>query len=155
MSLLKSLRDDLRQVIDTGSAAGAALPATRSGWHRCVHRAMRIADELGMQVTWQVAAEWQQRPSALQCMGLIRFLEEAFTNVLKHSQARSLLVRCHQPEPDVLVLSVEDDGLGFDVQAVMDAGLSVGMRSMRSRMARIGGKLQVQSRPGCTLLTAR
>lgn len=155
MSLLKSLRDDLRQVIDTGSAAGATLPDTPAQWLAPLrHRAMRIADELGMQVTWQVAAEWQQRPSALQGMGLIRFLEEAFTNVLKHSQARSLLVRCHQPAPDVLVLSVEDDGLGFDVQAVMDAGLSVGMRSMQSRMARIGGKLQVQSRPGCTLLTA-
>lgn len=155
MSLLKTLRDDLRQVIDTGSSAGVTVPDTPGQWLAPLrHRFMRILDEVGMQGQWHMPAHWQQRPSALQCLGLTRFLEEAFANVLKHSQARRMQVRCWQPTPDTLALSVEDDGLGFDVPAVLQAGMSVGMRSMQARMARIGGRLEVQSEPGCTRLTA-
>ncbi|MEG2050151.1 MAG: histidine kinase, partial [Comamonas sp.] len=155
MSLLKTLRDDLRQVIDTGSSAGVTVPDTPGQWLAPLrHRFMRILDEVGMQGQWHMPAHWQQRPSALQCLGLIRFLEEAFANVLKHSQARRMQVRCWQPTPDTLALSVEDDGLGFDVPAVLQAGMSVGMRSMQARMVRIGGRLEVQSAPGCTRLTA-
>lgn len=155
MSLLKTLRDDLRQVIDTGSSAAVTVPETPGQWLAPLrHRFMRILDEVGMQGRWQMEPAWQQRPSALQCMELVRFLEEAFANVLKHSQARSLSVRCWQPTADTLALCVSDDGLGFDVPSVQAAGMSVGMRSMQSRVARIGGRLEVQSVPGCTQLTA-
>ena len=155
MSLLKTLRDDLRQVIDTGSSAAVTVPDTPGQWLAPLrHRFMRILDEVGMQGRWQMESAWQQRPSALQCMALVRFLEEAFANVLKHSQARSVSIRCWQPTADTLALSVTDDGLGFDVPSVQAAGMSVGMRSMQARVARIGGRLEVQSIPGCTQLTA-
>ena len=52
-----------------------------------------------------------------------------------------------------LTLRIVDDGMGFDVQAVQDAGVSVGMRSMQARMQRVGGELQVRSAPGATVLT--
>ena len=44
-------------------------------------------------------------------------------------------------------------GVGFDVQAVKHAGLSVGMRSMVARAERIGGKLEVVSSSSGTKLT--
>ena len=43
--------------------------------------------------------------------------------------------------------------MGFDVQAVQHAGLSVGMRSMTARAERMGGQLQVASGPTGTTLT--
>ncbi|MNH48100.1 Histidine kinase-, DNA gyrase B-, and HSP90-like ATPase [compost metagenome] len=45
----------------------------------------------------------------------------------------------------MLCLRIEDDGVGFDVQAVQHAGLSVGMRSMAARAERMGGTLEVES----------
>lgn len=152
LSLLKVLRDDLRQVIDHGSSAGAIVPETPVQWAAPLrHRFTRILDEMGVASEWRVAPQWPDRPSALQCLGLTRLVEEALSNVIKHSQARHLRVDV-QPSPGLLSVRIEDDGVGFDVAAVRGAGLSVGMRSMASRAERMGGTLQVESAPGRTVV---
>lgn len=146
LSLLKVLRDDLRQVIDHGSSAGAQVPETPVQWAAPLrHRFTRIFDEIGVASKWDMPLQWQGRPSALQCMGLTRLVEEALSNTIKHSRAQQVRVQCTQPQPGVLCLRIEDDGVGFDVQAVQHAGLSVGMRSMAARAERMGGTLEVES----------
>ena len=156
MALLKMLRDDLRQVIDSGSSSGVTVPETPGHWVAPLrHRFTRVLDELGVQSHWRVDAQWKTAPTALQCLGMLRFLEEAFTNIIKHAHARHVQVVCTQPDAHSWVLSVQDDGVGFHVGAVMQAGMSVGMRSMQTRMARLGGRVEVLSQPGCTVLTAR
>ena len=151
LSLLKVLRDDLRQVIDHGSSAGASVPETPVQWVAPLrHRFTRILDEIGIQSTWQIEPHWrdaQARPSALQCLGLTRVVEEALSNVIKHSGAGQVRVQCEQPQPGCFTVRIQDDGVGFDVQAVQSAGLSVGMRSMTARAARMGGQLRVTSGP--------
>ena len=117
------------------------------------HRFTRILDDMGVQTQWNIAAQWQGRPSALQCLGLTRLLEEALSNVIKHSRARHVRIECTQPQPDTLHLCIDDDGVGFDVQAVQHAGLSVGMRSMAARAERMGGMLEVVSGVSGTRLT--
>ncbi|MGE8318230.1 MAG: sensor histidine kinase [Comamonas sp.] len=156
LSLLKSLRDDLRQVIDHGSSAGASVPATPVQWAAPLrHRFTRILDELGVASQWNIAPQWAEsyRPSALQCLGLTRLVEEALSNVIKHSRARHLRVDCAQPRPGVLAIGIEDDGIGFDLGAVQRAGLSVGMRSMAARAERIGGLLTLESGPCGTVVS--
>ena len=156
LSLLKVLRDDLRQVIDQGSSAGALVPNTPLQWAAPVrHRFTRILDDMDVQTQWAMAAHWLGRPTALQCLGLTRLLEEALSNVVKHSRARHVRISCAQPQPDTLHLCIEDDGVGFDVQAVQHAGLSVGMRSMAARAERMGGTLQVVSGVSGTQLTVQ
>ena len=156
LSLLKMLRDDLRQVIDQGSSAGAQVPATPVQWAAPLrHRFTRILDEMGVTSLWDMPPHWQGRPSALQCLGLTRLVEEALSNSIKHSRARQVRVECTQPQPNTLLLCVEDDGVGFDVQAVQHAGLSVGMRSMVTRAERIGGTLEVVSSSAGTKLTVK
>jgi signal transduction histidine kinase len=146
LSLLKALRDDLRQVIDHGSSASAAVPETPVQWAAPLrHRFTRILDEMGVTSQWHVAPQWRERPSALPCLVLTRVVEEALSNVIKHSQARRVRVACTQPLPDTLVVRVEDDGVGFDVAAVREAGQSVGMRSMAARAERIGARLEIES----------
>ena len=107
---------------------------------------------MGVTSKWDMPLQWQGRPSALQCLGLTRLVEEALSNTIKHSGARQVRVQCTQPQPGVLCLRIEDDGVGFDVQAVQQAGLSVGMRSMAARAERMGGTLEVVSSAAGTVV---
>lgn len=153
LSMLKTLRDDLRQIIDSGSGNGAVVPDTPVEWLAPLrHRVTRILEELEIQVQWQIDAQWQHRPAATHCLGMLRCLEEACANIIKHSNARCVQVVCTQSPEGALLLRVQDDGVGFNVQAVQQSGLSVGMRSMQVRAERMGAQLQVQSRPGCTVV---
>lgn len=70
LSLLKVLRDDLRQVIDHGSSAGAQVPDTPVQQAAPLrHRFTLLFDEMGVASQWRIAPQWQGRPSALQCLG--------------------------------------------------------------------------------------
>lgn len=76
--------------------------------------------------------------------------EEAVNNARKHAEAEHIWVRLHREGED-LVLSVDDDGVGFNVGAV-DAGYeqrgSLGMVSMRERTELVGGSLRIDSVEG-------
>ncbi|WP_353235503.1 ATP-binding protein [Diaphorobacter ruginosibacter] len=153
MSLFKVLRDDLRQVIDHGSSAGAAVPETPVAWMAPLrHRFSNILDDLGIGSQWSIPRRWVSRPTAVQCLALTRVTEEALSNIIKHSRARQVRVTCGVTEGGMLALSIEDDGAGFDVDAVRRAGLSVGLRSMEARAQRMGARLTVTSRPGATAI---
>lgn len=153
LSMLKLMRDDLRQLID--HSGHTETPATPGAWAAPLrHRFTGLFDALDIRSDWLIPAHWQQRPSALQCLGLTRVVEEALTNVLKHSGATQVRVELLQPQPQRLQLRVRDNGVGFDVPGVQQHGLGVGMRSMRARLERFHGTLQIQSAPGATLLEA-
>jgi len=79
---------------------------------------------------------------------LLRVVQEALTNVRKHAGAT--LVRVELKERDgTPVLSVIDDGTGFDPTSVGPALMSgFGLRSMRERVELLGGTLDVQTAPG-------
>ena len=74
---------------------------------------------------------------------IYRVVQEALHNCARHSHARSVTVQVRQ-EPFKIVLSVEDDGRGFDARRVRGLGL-VGMQE---RVHHLGGAFQVGSRPG-------
>ena len=74
-----------------------------------------------------------------------RVTQEAITNTLKYAQATSLRVRLRQ-EDGMAVVSIEDDGLGFD-PGVLRIG-SHGLRGMRFRVEASGGTLSLASSPG-------
>jgi signal transduction histidine kinase len=79
---------------------------------------------------------------------LLRVVQEALTNVRKHAQATSAAVRIDSEEGQVRVV-IADDGNGFDASRVdRDEGRSFGLRSMRERVERAGGRLGVESTPG-------
>jgi signal transduction histidine kinase len=72
--------------------------------------------------------------------------QEALANVVKHARAGSATVRI-AAEGDIVSMEVSDDGRGFDPAAVGPEHF--GLRSMRGRVADLGGRLQVTSAPGC------
>lgn len=156
LSMLKLIRNDLRQTIDSNTSPQIKVPASQQEWLAPLrHRFSTLLDTLDIQCEWQFASAWRTAPNALQYLAMTRLIEEALTNVIKHSQASQVRFYSHQPEADVLVLEIEDNGVGFDVEAVDASGLGIGMRSMATRIARVGGALQIESRPGRTLLTTR
>ena len=75
-----------------------------------------------------------------------RIIQEALTNVTKHAQATLCRVLLQRLRSGVLI-TVEDNGIGFDVQNVRDAGAraGLGLVSARERAAQVGGTLRVES----------
>ena len=152
LSMLKLMRDDLRQMIDTGTSTAIQVPETPMQWLAPLrHRFARLFEELDIQVKWCLPEYWTHAPSPIQCLTLTRVLEEALTNVIKHSAAQHVWVQFHC-DASQLTLMVEDDGIGFDVDASQQSGISIGMNSMRTRVARMNGQLTLHSQPGCTRL---
>ncbi|MBW6468716.1 MAG: GAF domain-containing sensor histidine kinase [Coriobacteriia bacterium] len=81
---------------------------------------------------------------------LYRVAKEATSNVIRHAGAGSVKVQVDY-QPLAVVLTVTDDGSGFDVEEVrrMTAHRgSVGLHSIAERVRAEGGKLEVRSRPG-------
>lgn len=73
-----------------------------------------------------------------------RVVQEALQNALKHSRATE--VRLHlRGSPGKLAVTITDDGVGFDLDAV---SLGVGLESMHERIEAAGGSLDIHSRRG-------
>lgn len=155
LSMFKLMRDDLRQMIDHGTSSSLQVPETPAQWIAPLrHRFGRLFEELELKARWLIPAHWSCVPSPIQCLTLTRVLEEALTNVIKHSRASCVTVEMQQPNAGSLLLSVSDDGIGFDVHAIQHHSMGVGMRSMLARMERVHGLLQIQSPAKGTVLTA-
>lgn len=77
---------------------------------------------------------------------LYRVIQELVQNIIKHAQATEMTIQLVRHEAEVTLL-VEDNGVGFDPAALgPDAG--IGLRNIESRVAYLGGSLQVDARPG-------
>jgi signal transduction histidine kinase len=75
---------------------------------------------------------------------LYRIVQEALTNVIKHSRASRVSVLLMR-KPDTVAAVIEDDGVGFDPDRARDGGL--GLIGMRERIALLDGHLTVESAP--------
>jgi signal transduction histidine kinase len=71
---------------------------------------------------------------------------EAFNNVVKHAQARSVDVRLRFGDGSVR-LEVRDDGVGFEFAGARQSG-GLGLRGLEERVGRLHGKLDIASVPG-------
>lgn len=76
---------------------------------------------------------------------LYRCIQEALTNILKHSRATRVLVKIDCPGNEITV-DIIDDGIGFDPDSTGHGG--VGMASMKKRITMMGGKFQIYSTRG-------
>ena len=118
------------------------LPALRWAVEQSLARA-------GLAVQWHDGLAGQRLEPEIE-MACFRIAQEAFTNILRHAQARSVTVDVRQAG-DQLLLTVQDDGCGFDVaemRARATAGTSIGVLGMQERAALAGGQLQIESAPG-------
>jgi signal transduction histidine kinase len=83
-------------------------------------------------------------PDVEQC--LFRVAQEALENIVRHAEAQHIGVKLVR-EDNHLILSVSDDGRGFDPTQV-DTDKHFGLRGLRERVAMFAGELQIHSQAG-------
>ena len=111
---------------------------------------VKMKDTHGTTVIVETQPEAEVLLSEQQQGMLFYIMEEAANNARKYSQAPKITLRLFR-ENQYAVAEVEDNGVGFDVNAVMsryDERGSLGMINMRERAQAIGGQLTIDSRIG-------
>jgi len=167
---LTALLMDVQNLAENSPPAGvfrASLQKVKNLAENCVNEVRNMAlllrpsmlDDLGL----IAALEWQGREVSKRT-GLVvdviddhfadnlpenyktcvyRVVQEALNNCAKHARARHVHIRV-QEDARRFVLSIEDDGIGFD--PLRQRGL--GFLGMHERVTRLGGTLRVDSSPG-------
>jgi len=138
--------DDLRMLMDNAdpqSTFSDRLAAWRSRWDARLGL-------LGIELHWQLGDDVDgltlSGDTALQ---LLRVVQEACTNVIKHAQATAIWLtakRSMRPEGEALFIEIRDNGQGFAQPSVSARGR--GLANMRFRAKQIGAELAIAPPPG-------
>ena len=120
------------------------------------------AERSGIAVRLDVSKEFGRLAPSIELV-LFRVVQEALTNISRHSQSTTARIRL-QHRPSVggsqAILTIEDSGKGFTASGSMVGSLDgeirpgVGLAGMRERLAQVGGRLEIASAPGNTTITA-
>lgn len=139
---LKSLRDDLHLVINTTThaVAGDLLEPLESLKHRWSDR----MDAAGIASHWRLADIDRVQLPPGQGLDVLRFIQEALTNALKHSEAECVHIDVRGTGA-ALRVEIRDDGCGFDASSHPNG---VGLASLASRADRLDAKFVIDAAPG-------
>jgi signal transduction histidine kinase len=83
-------------------------------------------------------------------INLYRMIQEGLNNIHKHAEATRAVVKLTAAYPHI-ILRIEDNGRGFDVQKrarEVDSEKRMGLRSLQERTDLLGGAMIVTSKPG-------
>ena len=75
-------------------------------------------------------------------------VKEALHNVVKHAQARQVIIQMETGK--TLFISISDDGTGFDQKDIRPYGN--GLNNMKKRMENIEGTLEIKNGNGTTII---
>ncbi len=145
---LQECLDDLRLVMDA-SSSHERLDAALAAWR---HRWDTRLELLGVVLHWRVQDPLDDGLGAQAVLHLLRVLQEAVTNALKHAQATRVEVfvalEALSNEAPHLVLQIRDNGRGWTPNAHPSPSQGRGLVSMRQRAQTLGATLAIQSAPG-------
>lgn len=79
-------------------------------------------------------------------LAAVQILQEGLVNALKHAQGSTVVIRVEETDGFVHIV-IEDDGTGFDPATSVDDEHH-GMRLMRERAERVGGRIELDTLPG-------
>jgi signal transduction histidine kinase len=138
--MLRQCIEDLRLTIDsTDAAAGGDLVTLLATLRFRVGNRLAAA---GIAMTWEVGEipplPWLTADAALQ---VLRIVQEALTNVIKHARASRVRLSITQAD-DVVRVLIEDNGHGF---GATDQHAGRGLANQRRRAAAIGAAVEVRS----------
>lgn len=141
-TVLRGCLDDLRLVIDSLEPIDHDLVTLLATFR---YRLGDRLDRAGIRLEW-VAAEVPSLPwlNAPQALDVLRIVQEAVANVLKHAAASHLRIviagdGAEGELPSSVVIRVEDDGRGLEPRGPLDGR---GMKHMRQRAARLGSAVE-------------
>jgi signal transduction histidine kinase len=149
-TVLRESIDDLKLTIDSLEPMGDDL-LTLLGTLR--YRLGKRLETAGIKLEWQVQEtpplRWLNPTASLQ---ILRILQEALTNTLKHAQATVIRVETGVSDNDVFIRLI-DNGRGFNVDAAQSEAHGRGLQNLHRRASLIGGSVQLQSQAGQTVVT--
>lgn len=137
--IIQDCIDDLKLTIDSMEPIDADLLLVLAMLR---YRLEPKLQQSGIQLDWQVESippmEWLRPESALQ---ILRIIQEAFTNIIKHAQATHVVLKCTCSKNCVSVC-IEDNGIGIDLEK---ARLNRGILNMRRRAEQLGATISWKS----------
>ncbi len=105
-------------------------------------QAREVSRQTGLRVDVAADGVSDQLPEEFKTC-IYRVVQEALHNITRHAAAGSVRIAAQQ-EPGRLLLSIQDDGRGFDVRR----SRGLGLLGMEERVAHLGGTLRLVSTPG-------
>jgi PAS domain S-box-containing protein len=108
--------------------------------------AARASERYGVRVDFDTSLDEPLRLNETAATHVYRIVQEALTNVVRHSRASEVAIRL-ETRGGELHLRVDDNGLGFP-QPVPDAAGGLGLKIMRYRAQMLGGDLVIESAQG-------
>lgn len=139
--VLKGCIDDLKLAIDSMETADADLLLLLATLR---FRLEPRLESTGIALVWDVQEappmDWLDPKNALH---ILRILQEAFTNIIKHTQATEIRVATRIEDGYVVVI-IEDNGQGFDFDGAIKRG-GKGLSNQQRRAEAISGKVQWKS----------
>jgi len=113
----------------------------------------RFTAQTNIQVVFKHTGLNQRFPLEVET-AIYRIVQEALTNVVRHAKVSEVTVRIWLDEK-MLGVQVEDYGIGFNSEALLNIGASSGLAGMRERAVLLGGQFTIETSPGAgTRLTA-
>ena len=117
-----------------------------------VHALQQTFEELkgdGIACDFKTTGESIRLPESIE-LAVYRVVQEALTNIRKHSEASAVSL-CVRFEPEILSVEVSDNGKGFNLSKTMGNGISLGhmgLLGMNERVTALGGTLRTKTKPG-------
>jgi len=108
-----------------------------------------LKDQMGLDVRFVVEGEERQLGQLIN-LAVFRIAQESLTNIRKYAQCGTAWVHLKYLE-DKVILIVEDDGIGFDIDRVAEGHkqyASFGQLGMQERADDINGNLEITSATG-------
>ncbi|KSV17192.1 histidine kinase [Dehalococcoides mccartyi] len=105
----------------------------------------RFTSQTGINVNFQHAG-LKRKFSPQLGTAVYRIIQEALTNVVRYAGVDNVLVRA-KADKNQLALVIQDKGKGFN-PAQRATGMSSGLKGMKERVRFLGGKLDIESKPG-------
>jgi signal transduction histidine kinase len=135
---LSDIQADLHLIVDTLNQPAPALKDCLADMRYRLSR--RIPAE-HVKLHWRVSLDSAPQLSSRETLHVLRVLQEAINNALRHAKASNIWITANHDEVSgVLTASVRDDGLGMN-----DCGSSGrGITNMQHRMREIGAALDVR-----------
>lgn len=126
-------------------------PFDGSGIVRSIERlAKKFQVETGVELFFHKFWHLKEIPKEVE-IEVIRIVQEALTNIRKHSQAKTVRILMYSTEKGDCKILVEDDGIGLDEDhsnSENEAGEHIGLSVMKERAARINGEIQFECDDG-------
>jgi signal transduction histidine kinase len=156
--LPQKIQKHLKEISDNASASIEEV--------RSIARALRPyqLDRFGLTKTLEDAAELAARAAHLKIattvqnidglfspdaeISIYRIVQEWLNNTIKHSHASTARFQVRKDD-GMLRMTLEDDGVGFDYDTVLNRSSSgLGLANLRERVRLLGGTLKIETAPG-------